>query len=354
MPIYNKISKKGYKNITFGELLEEQIKIKPLTKQQIIISVDRLTRFKPTEDKYLRVFKDVVTSNLIYPKYNKNQLENMDYGLLKNLAENIINYSLAMIYKSAANAELVVNKKLSEYEKSVFKFDKNVEKLLDNKIDYLSVIGLLDCENLPLNLKWLKTLAEGENQQLQRENLGLKFPIEKIVLVEGITEEILLPKFAKVLGYDFDKLGVNLISAGGKKQVVKLFYQYAEILKLPIFVLLDSDAAANYEEIKHKLRNNDMVHVLESGEFEDVLPLTLIKRSMNQQFRNFSSIVIDDLRKNLPMTQLLEELFKENGMEFKKAEFAALVAENISSQNDVSQEIETVVRQIIDTGYNLV
>ena len=37
------------------------IKIKPLTKEQILISLDRLTRFKNPEIKYLRVFKDIIT-----------------------------------------------------------------------------------------------------------------------------------------------------------------------------------------------------------------------------------------------------------------------------------------------------
>ena len=32
------------------------MKYKTLTKEQILISLDRLTRFKPTKEKYLRVF----------------------------------------------------------------------------------------------------------------------------------------------------------------------------------------------------------------------------------------------------------------------------------------------------------
>lgn len=324
--------------------LKSAIKIKPLTKQQIIISLDRLTRFKHPEDKYLRVFKDIIISNLIEPKYKKSELDMMDYEVIKDLAKEIINVSLKKLDSRLgflAQQHWFINKKLLQYEKSVFKFDKNVEKLIDNKIDYLSVIELLD-DNIPINLNWLKSLVQDENQIENRTKFALKFPIEKVVLVEGITEEILLPKFAHILGYDFDKLGINLISAGGKNQVVKLFYQFAESLKLPLFVLLDSDAVENFEEIKPKLRKGDKVHILEKGEFEDVLPLNLIKRTLNQIFRNFSSVSIDDLRKDLPMPQVLGDIFKQRGMEFKKAEFAALVGENISSKNDISPEIELI------------
>lgn len=326
-------------------MLGKKLKIKPLTKEQLTISLDRLTRFKPTEEKYLRVFKDIITSHLLVPKFSKKQLDAIEYDEIKNLAQVVINFSIKTL-----NAELTkdfsINKKLLEYEKSVFKLDKNVEKLVDNKINYQDAIKLINYKNnLALNLKWLKSLAENNNQLQNRANLGLKFPVEKLILVEGITEEILLPKFAKICGFDFDKKGIYLISAGGKNQVVKLFYMYSEILKLPIFVLLDKDGGANAQEIKPKLRKNDIVYILESGEFEDTIPLSLIKKSLNKHF-DYPKVKLDDLRQDLPMTKILEEIFKQRGQEFKKAEFASLVAQNISDNKDISEEIKTVISKL--------
>ncbi len=321
----------------------EELKIKPLSEQQIIISLDRLTRFKSTEDKYLRVFKEIIATNLISPKYKKKELDLLDYGELTRLAEKIINFSLCRL-GFLPQQHLVINQKLLEYEKSVFNFDKNVEKLLKNKIDYEAALEIFNGD-LPNNLKWLKSLTKDENQVNNREKFALKFPIEKVVLVEGITEEILLPKFAKLCGCDFDKRGINLISAGGKNQVVRIFYQLADVLKLPIFVLLDNDAESNFEEIKPKLRKGDKVYVLQNGEFEDVLPLNLIKRTLNQMLKNFASVSIDELRKDMPMTKILHEILKEKGLEFKKAEFAALVDENIT-EKDISPEVQEIVSQL--------
>lgn len=328
-----------------GEQNLDKYKIKPLTLQQIMISLDRLTRFKPTEDKYLRVFKDIITSNLISPKFKKSELALMDYSELTALVEEIFKFSFDNL-GFYVKTDYVINKKLLKYEKSVFKFDKEVEKLVNNKINYEAAISAFKNEHLPMNLKWLKSFNQNDNQTENRANFGLKFPIEKLVLVEGITEEILLPKFALKCGVDFDKEGINLISAGGKNQVVKLFYQYAEILKLPIFVLLDKDGAENYNEIKPKLREIDKVHVLSSGEFEDLLPLNLIKRTLNKHPLFYTQVSINDLRKNLPMTQILEEIFKERGLEFKKAEFASLVETNIKSCDDISVEIMSVINEI--------
>lgn len=325
--------------------LEENFKIKPLTKSQIIISLDRLTRFKYTEDKYLRVFKEIVTSNLVHPKFKKIQLDLMSYEILVQLVEDIFNLSLKSL-NIALSKDFRINSKLLKYEKSVFKIDANVQKLLENKIDYKSAIELIDDKNLPLNLKWLKSLSYSEEQAKNRKACGLKFPIEKIVIVEGITEEILLPKFALISGLNFDEAGINVISAGGKNQVVKLFYQFADTLKLPIFVLLDNDAKENFQEIAPKLRPQDKVYVLEGGEFEDILPLNLLKRTLNRHFRNYSSVLLEDLRKNMPMTKVLGEIFKARGMEFKKAEFASLVSENVLRPQDLSEEIRAVIFEL--------
>lgn len=308
--------------------------------------MDRLTRFKFTEDKYLRVFKDILVSNLITPKFKKQQLDLMDYSEITSLASEIFNFSLKSLGLELSG-DFAINSKLFEYETSVFNLNKDVQKLLDNKLDYASAIKLLDGESLPLNLKWLVSLSKDGHQVQNREKFGLKFPIEKIIIAEGITEEILLPKFAKLCGYDFDKMGINLISAGGKNQVVKMFYQFIESLKLPMFVLLDDDAKENLAEISPRLRKIDKVYLINNGEFEDVLPLKLIKRTLNNYLKNFDSVELADLRKDLPMTDILEEIFKQKGFsEFKKAEFATLIAQNIQSLDDVSEEIKTIVGAI--------
>ena len=56
---------------------DANLKIKPLLKEQIIISIDRLTRFKCPEEKYLRVFSDIIVSSLIEPKLKKSGKTNI-------------------------------------------------------------------------------------------------------------------------------------------------------------------------------------------------------------------------------------------------------------------------------------
>ena len=182
-------------------------KVKPLTKEQILISLDRLTRFKFTEEKYLRVFKDIILSNLIYPKFKRQELDVMDYAAMAELAAYIINISLKED-SIDEQQDFLINKELKSYENYLFNLDNEVQKLLDNKINYAAALNLIDDTAAPLNLKWLKSLASGCDTRQMRNLHALRFPLEKVIICEGITEEILLPEFARLLGYDFDKNGV--------------------------------------------------------------------------------------------------------------------------------------------------
>lgn len=325
------------------------VKVKPLTKEQLTISIDRLTRFKNPDVKYLRVFGELITNNLIQPKYKKSDIEKMDSEEVKNLAEFIINYSLENL-GLPKDEDYIINQRLYDYEKSVYIISENVENFLKNKINYKAFVTLID-ENSPKNLKWLKALGSPMDIKQERFKNSLRFPVEKVVIAEGATEETLLPEFAKRCGYDFDKEGIYVLSAGGKNQVVKLYYRLVDSLKLPIFVLLDKDAKENLEEIKPKLRSIDKIHLLACGEFEDLLPLELVQRTLDYQLNNISMMEKEMLNAPEPRVKILEEVFKTRGMhEFKKVEFAQMVKKNIKTNADISDEICEIINEIKGHG----
>ena len=324
------------------------MKYKKLTDEQIIISLDRLTRFKHTKEKYLKLFGDIILSNLIEPKLKKNEILNLGANNIINYVEKIFNGSLV-----ENNENYSINQKLKEYENSVFVNDSYTTQLLSNNINYYDAISLIP-EDSPINLKWLKSLKENWDLKTAREEHCLKYPIEKVILVEGLTEEILLPAFSKFLGYDFYREGIQVIGAGGKNQVVKMYYKLIDELKLPIFLLLDRDAEDNIRQIMPKLRNIDKVHLVSCGEFEDLLPKSLILKTLNSHFKNFTTISDKDLVSGVPEVENLENIFKTKGPhEFKKAEFAKLVKNNIYEYSDISIEIVQIVKEIADNNIPL-
>ena len=326
------------------------MKYKNLTKEQLIISFDRLTRFKNTKEKYFRVFSDIILSNLIEPSYKKSELHNMSAKDITSLAEEIINSSLVDINNNqlvvTTRGEAKINSILKDYENSVFNNDDETQDFLNNKINYNLFIPLID-ESCPINLRWLKKISSGEDLVKLRHENALKFPIQKVLLVEGITEEILLPAFSKYLGFDFYKEGIQIIPAGGKNQVVKMYYKMADELKIPIFLLLDKDAEDNINQIKPKLRNIDKIHLVSCGEFEDLLPKTLIIKTINNELNNFASISEEDLDDYVSAVENLENIFKTKGLhEFKKADFAKMVCDNITQDSDISAEVSSIIMEI--------
>lgn len=321
------------------------MKIKSLTKEQIITALNRLTNFRFTEMKYTRVFKEIILSNLIEPTFSKYDLERISYKDLKFYAQEILNYSIKEIFGQNSE-DLTINKKLYAYEKSVAVLDENATWLLKNRIDYHSCLELID-EHSSQNLRWLKALASSTNILEERKKQKFKYPIEVVVLVEGATEEILLPKFSKLYGFDFDTNGVYLIAAGGKNQVVKIYYELYSILKLPIFVLFDKDGIQNAKEIERKIRKSDKIHIIKCGEFEDALPKELVKRTLEQEFENISEINTTTIEEPGHRVKYLEEIFKHRGRhEFKKVEFSQIVAENITSKTDLTLEIIKIIEEI--------
>ena len=320
-------------------------KFKPLSKERLILSFDRLTRFKPTEKKYFRVFSEILSNNLIEPKLKKHELEELNPTDLARAVEFIVNSSLKTLVGEIPT-DFAVNRRILDYETGLFNFDNNTKILVENKINYSAVLMLLDGD-LPLNLRWLKLLSNPNYTEEVSHLHGLKFPIKKLVICEGITEEILLPEFSKILGYDFDKNGVQMISAGGKNQVVKMFYEYGKILKAPIFVLLDSDAKNNYEEIKPRLRAGDKVYLLKKGEFEDILALPLIEKTLKASIKNISLTPSEEPDKTEGMVHYLTEFYKKRGVhEFKKSDFALAVKENILGREDVSDEFCKIIQEL--------
>ena len=317
------------------------MKYKKLTQEQILISLDRLTRFKNTKEKYLRVFFDIILTCLQEPKFKKSDLESLPVNDIKFFVEEIFNNSI-----EETCTDLKINKKLIEYENSVFVNDEESQILLDNNINYKGALKFIDNDSV-INLKWLKSLEDETDLRTSRKAHCLKFPIERVIIAEGLTEEILLPAFARFLGYDFYKEGVQVIPAGGKNQVVKIYYKLSQELKLPIFLLLDKDAEENIRQISPRLRGIDRIHLVSCGEFEDLLPF-------NSYFRNFNAISAVDFDENISHVKNLEEIYKTKGLhEFKKAEFAKLIRDNICDKTDISDEVSAIIKEISESNKTL-
>ncbi len=314
------------------------MKFKTPSKDFIKISIDRLTRFKPVSEKYKRVFDEILNKHFIP---NGNKLSDMSEKEKIDLAVEIFNSAFSDL------SDFKMNEIIKKDEDEIFYLTKEDREFLDAKIDFKSAIDLFDEKELPLNLKRLK-LQKNLTSKKTRETYSTLFPISKVVLVEGITEEILLIEFAKILGFDFKKEGIFVLGAGGKNQVARKYIKLIEEIKIPIFVLLDCDANEIEEILSLKLRKIDKLYKIKSGEFEDILPKNLIKNALNHHFAQNLLVDENSFEEGHAVVDI-SNCYKNNGWgEFKKADFARIIREYlIQTENPpVSCELKLITEKI--------
>lgn len=324
-------------------------KIKPMSKDELILAIDRLTRFKLPEEKYNRVFREIISKYLIAPKISFKDYEKLTENEICTIIENIFQVSI-----NENLEKYTLYKDISNSDNQLFNISESTKKLMQTKIPYEFILNKhfdeykknTTCKNLQF---WYQYLNSNEAPTKIRFENKTMFPIEKIVLAEGITEEILLPKFAQIMEHDFDSNGITIIPAGGKNQVAKEYLKLRECVKIPIIILLDADATEVATKISNKLREHDSLILIEKGEFEDILPLSLLKKAINYKFINIFKIEEQDFSQSISRVKDLEEIYRINGLgEFKKAEFAHNIDTVLdkNSINYVSTEIKNIINEI--------
>lgn len=97
----------------------------------------------------------------------------------------------------------------------------------------------------------LDEIEENDIERYLDVNRGELLFAKTVILVEGASEEYLLPIFANLLGYDFDELGVSVCSVDGTNfaPYVKLFSQ--KNLNIPFAILTDLDPRENKDPLGH-------------------------------------------------------------------------------------------------------
>lgn len=333
--------------------LNSKIKYKMMTQEDIIISLDRLSRFKNPEVKYIRVFYDIILKHLTFPSISKHKLGELPASFLVKTVEEIWNKSVESLYGSFCSPCF----SLQQYDEIQYKItDRYIFELMNAKLNISSILANLNEENLPQNVLFLKKLYSIYRENADISKLGDEirkkyktlFPIKKLILTEGITEEILLPEFANILGYNFEEHGIYILSTGGKSKVLSIYAELKYVLKIPVFVLLDNDAEPIYKDIVSVLRKEDKAYLIKAGEFEDILSKELMKKSFSDMNYDVVEANIEELSSEDGTCKALEILFKSRGLgEFRKAHFAKAVRKCLNNKTYITDEIRNILNIII-------
>lgn len=87
----------------------------------------------------------------------------------------------------------------------------------------------------------LSTTEEADIERYLDVNRGELLFARSIILVEGVAEEYLIPTFGRLLGFDFDQLGITVCSVSGTNFAPYVKLLHSTGLNIPFAVLTDLD-----------------------------------------------------------------------------------------------------------------
>lgn len=196
--------------------------------------------------------------------------------------------------------------------------------------------------------RWRALFHEHLNQW--RSRLPGSFLPDLLLLVEGPTDALLIPHLAGCLAVDFSELGVMVLPAGGSNQVLRRFLDLRDLTAIPMVVVVDSDAGQQAEVLADALRDRDRLHVLKSGEIEDVFADEVLVGLVNEHLKSqrlVKLIEISDLQKGGRRTQILDRLWRDRGLgSFDKIGFARTIVEKLHDPAQVPQDVVEIVESV--------
>jgi len=123
----------------------------------------------------------------------------------------------------------------------------------------------LDINDISFRMYIKKAFECTGNSQRSHE----AFFAKKIILVEGESEQIILPLLFDKVGFDLDKEGVTIVNCGGKSELDRFYRIYNEF-KIPCYIVFDGDL--NNADQHEAVKSNKIIFMLFKDEFTDKIP----------------------------------------------------------------------------------
>ena len=174
------------------------------------------------------------------------------------------------------------------------------------------------------------------------------FFADKVVLVEGPSEQYTLPIYAKLLDYDFDRNNVAVVHGGGKGQLDRLLRVFAGF-GIPTYLVFDGDKNSSDGESTDKtmeLLNLMGYHLEDIDDLEDTITSTFsvwgrnVERVLEAEINNYESLSSEVSRQWGPVGKPLKHRYMAIQIE-KKCQ-----GEGADPQDLVPQSIRQVIEKI--------
>lgn len=164
-------------------------------------------------------------------------------------------------------------------------------------------------------------------------NILKGFFANKIVLVEGMTEELALPIYLEKVGLDVLEKGIDIIGVGGKGELAK-WWRFFTAFEIPCYVCFDNDAKNDAGGNKRK----DSLKAIGITEKELENLLNTADWNIGDKFCVFGKDFEETFKKSFKSYSTIEEQVKKELGDSKP-----LVAREVAKRLDVNTD---------DTGWN--
>ena len=258
-----------------------------------------------------------------------------------------------------------------EKQREVFNFLK--EKSKDNQIiitthspifvtkDITTYLVSIDNSSKETLIKQIEGEEDFKDIKLEigARNTDLFF-YDCVVLIEGETEDRILPIISDAMGYDLTEKGIKLVNIRGSGKTTKIneFLNYLKDSGIIVYVIADGHTDVS-KKIKDWIREgllNKNNYMCWDEEIEDVLGFERVTNAINMIIENFN-LSVDDLKtrkgeSSKPISKVLKQILYEKGFELDKPtlgeKLGLLITDELNNDgNREESEVEKVIRKIV-------
>jgi len=134
-------------------------------------------------------------------------------------------------------------------------------------------------------------LSEPKDLRNVLHELGLRpsdiFYANGVIFVEGPTDRVVLPIWARNMGIDLAEFGISIIPTYGKasgKYHLTVWTDATENTGIPYYSILDKGAEKEAKKLLKKLKYGENLFLLKKGAIEEYYPTNRIVEALNQEY----------------------------------------------------------------------
>ena len=202
------------------------------------------------------------------------------------------------------------------------------------KVEFISTKDLVDFCHKTGAIKATEQNIRSFYKMAYTPRLSEGFFANKIVLVEGLTEEFALPIYLKALGCDIDSEGISIISVNGKNNLAR-YYRMFKAFDIPVHVIFDNDLGENK---KYEKSNEELMNIFSLSEEEVYrIDIASTKEEVTVLEKNFEMALQKGLKLEeyeMPSYKELEKEAKEEMQGDSKGLIARYIANKVTGEGE--------------------